>query len=73
LRDDFRRKHVCERQTSVLKKLTSQKPHLPLKRPLCKMPHPWASLPVMGVLAKPIYAREALLPMSVGPKAVRKI
>jgi hypothetical protein len=27
----------------------------------------------MGVLPKPIYAREALLPMSVGPNAVRNI
>src|SRR5579864_4736360 len=37
------------------------------------MPHPWASLPVMGVLPNPIYAREALLPMSVRPKGVREI
>jgi hypothetical protein len=50
-----------------------RKSHLPLKRSLGKMPHPWASLPVGGVLPNSIYAREALLPMSIGSKAIREI
>jgi hypothetical protein len=33
---------------------------------LVRMSHSWASLPMMGVLPNPIYAREALLPMSSG-------
>jgi hypothetical protein len=70
LRDDFRREHVCERQVSVLKKLAAQKSHLPLKPSLGKMPHPWASLPVMGVLPNLTYAREALLPMSIRPNVI---
>jgi hypothetical protein len=61
LRDDFRREHVRKRQVSVLKELTSQKTHLSRKPSLCTVPHPWASLPVMGVLPNLIYAREAFL------------
>jgi hypothetical protein len=38
----------------------SQKTHLTLDPSLGKMPHPWASLPLMGVLPNLIYAREAL-------------
>jgi hypothetical protein len=60
LRNDFPREHVSERQVSILKKLLSQKTHLTLDPSLGKMPHPWASLPVMGVLPNPIYAREAV-------------
>src|SRR6516162_6532505 len=59
LRDDFRREHVRERQVSVLKKLLSQKSHLTVNRSLGQMPHPWASLPVMGLLTNLIYASEA--------------
>jgi hypothetical protein len=60
LRNDFRREHIRERQISVLKKLLSQKTHLTLDPTLGKMPHPRASLPMMGVLPNLIYAREAL-------------
>ena len=70
LRDDIRREDIAERQVSVLKKLLSQKTHLPLNRSLAKMPHPWASLPVMGLLPNLIYAREALLPMSIRPNVI---
>jgi hypothetical protein len=70
---DFRREHVRERQVSVLRKLLSEKTHLPLKRSFGKMPHPWASLPVMGLLPNPIYAREALSPMSIHPETMGKI
>ena len=62
LRDDFRREHVRERQFSVLKKLLSQKSHRPLHPSLRKMPHPWASLPTMGVLPYLIDLREDLHP-----------
>ena len=34
------------------------------------MPHPWASLPVMGLLPNLSYAREALLPMSIRPNVI---
>ena len=37
------------------------------------MPHPWAYLPVMGLLPNLIYAREALLHMSIRPNAIWKI
>jgi hypothetical protein len=30
----------------------------------------WASLPVVGVLPNPVYAREALLPMSIHPNMI---
>src|SRR6516165_2488889 len=56
LRNNFRREHVRERQISVLKKLLPQKTHLTLDPSLSRIPHPWASLPVMGVLRNPIYS-----------------
>jgi hypothetical protein len=68
LRNDFRREHVRERQVSVLKNLLSQKSHLPLHPSLREMPHPWASLPTMGVLPNLIYAREALFAYVISPK-----
>ena len=68
---DFRREHVRERQVSVLEKLLSEKTHLPLNPSLGKMPHPWASLPVMGLFPNLIIdAREALLLMSIRPKVI---
>ena len=39
-----------ERQVSVLKKLLPQEFHLLPNPSLVRIPHPWASLPVMGVL-----------------------
>jgi hypothetical protein len=62
-----------EGKTAFLKKLLSEEVDLPLKPTLGRMPHPWASLPMMSLLPYPIYAREALLPISVGRKAVREI
>jgi hypothetical protein len=73
LRDDFRREHVRERRASVLKKLLSQKTDLPLNPSLGRMPHPWASLPVMGLLPNPIYAIEALLPVSIRLNVIREM
>jgi hypothetical protein len=73
LGDDFRREHVRERQVSVLKKLLSEKTHLPLNPSLGKMPHPWASLPMVGLLPNLIYAREAFLPKSIRRNKIREI
>ena len=64
LRDDLLREDIGEWQISVLKKLTSQKSDLLPKPSLVKITHPWASLPLMGLLPNTIYAREAFLPMS---------
>src|ERR1700676_177760 len=58
-RHNLLREDVAEWQISVLNKLTPQKTDLLAKPSLVRMMHPWASLPLMGLLPKTIYASEA--------------
>jgi hypothetical protein len=68
LRDDPLSEHIGERKASILKKLPPQEPRLVPKQSLVRISHPWAALPVMGVLPNTIYASEACLPISLPAK-----
>jgi hypothetical protein len=68
LRDDALSEHTGERKVSILKKLPPQETRLLPKPSLVRVPHPWASLPVMDVLPSTIYASEAFLPISLSDK-----
>jgi hypothetical protein len=50
LRHSFTRQDVGEWQLTILKKLTSEKIELCSKQTFVRLPHPWASVPLMNFL-----------------------